>query len=312
MSGPNIDDLLDALLSDGFVVANLEGVPFEIRFQSGFIVGPDQSEIAGNVLITLIEFANSPTGSNLIRDFRDNPAAPGNVIINIKNDPSGISTGGGWTLPLASVNAADLQWSYRVQGSSDYARFTYQHILNHELTHVLTDLDDGTSHNAIVNSINAETSAGPPRSDDYFDVIRDDFGANNIIDFANFSPDAEINRLDFGGGDDVITFSGLSAGVNVDFSEVDFGQGMLDAYTIFFVNTVWAFANLEVVEGSENRDTFRGQSATDQFFGLGGDDDFLGSTGSDTLVGGDGNDLVDYSGIEIGLSFRLSNSTTVA
>ena len=53
-----------------------------------------------------------------------------------------------------------------VSGTTNtWERFNLQHIVNHELAHVFTGLEDGPQHNGIANAINSETDGGPPRYD---------------------------------------------------------------------------------------------------------------------------------------------------
>ncbi|MEP5758398.1 MAG: hypothetical protein ABJ327_03605 [Litoreibacter sp.] len=169
--GVPVSAIVDFLVSDGAASFPLNNKQINVRFQAGYGVGAgDQTEDAMNVIVTINEFARSPKGSDLLSDWDGTT-----ININITDDPNGAGSGGRemFGVGVVNVNTSQIDFQYRT-ADGKLANFNIQGIVNHELVHVLTGLDDGLTHNEIVNIINAQTNGGPPRSNDYNDIVAPD------------------------------------------------------------------------------------------------------------------------------------------
>ncbi|UES54002.1 calcium-binding protein [Roseibium aggregatum] len=165
-NGIDIRTIADLLLSDGYAPIVVGNTTFEVRYQAGYIHDSlDQTEEAINVITTISSFISSPTGSLLVADNE------GSIFVNITNDPQGPESGGGFLLgqAIVNINTAEVGGLY-LDTQGNWQEFNLQHIVNHELLHVLGYPEDDDSHNNMTNAINGETYGGPPRYS-YEDVI---------------------------------------------------------------------------------------------------------------------------------------------
>lgn len=136
------------------------------------IMSPDTArDFAQNMAVTLFNVRNSPTFSGLAWDTSE--ALQVDIIIEL-GDRGSISgemrshtrLGFADNHHIIRIYEDDLHYGY-VTTDGGVERYTLQHLLNHELAHVLTGQDDTPEFLALVNEINAETEAGPARDLDY-------------------------------------------------------------------------------------------------------------------------------------------------
>ena len=98
--GVPISAIVDFLVSDGAASFPLNGEQINVRFQAGYGVGAnDETEDAMNVIVTINEFAGSPTGSELLSDWDGRT-----ININIADDPNGAGSGGREMFGVGAVN----------------------------------------------------------------------------------------------------------------------------------------------------------------------------------------------------------------
>lgn len=102
----------------------------------------------------LAAYAASPIGLHLLALEQPNSI---DVIIT-SNGPSRYSVE--WHRIF--INPNNMNLTYRTAGGVEVP-YSLAHILNHELSHLLTGWDDNAAFNSLVNSINATTLAGLPR-----------------------------------------------------------------------------------------------------------------------------------------------------
>ncbi|ARO34317.1 serralysin-like metalloprotease domain-containing protein (plasmid) [Rhizobium sp. NXC14] len=165
-TGRNLTTLADILTSDGGMSLSVAGKPVSIRYQAGTVISSwEQINEARDVYITLNNLNTSPTARSII-----SKSDIGGYLVNIMDAKLGPPSGGRafFGVGIVNINLSQLNNKYKTI-DGQYANFTIQHIVNHEIMHPATGLDDTLEFLQIVNTINMETQAGPPRAD-YFDV----------------------------------------------------------------------------------------------------------------------------------------------
>ena len=96
--------------------------------------------------------------------------------------------------------------------------------------------------------------------------------------------DAGADTLDGGVGTDTLSYSGSSAGVNVNLLTNVLSGGDALGDLIF---------NFENILGSSNADTLTGSSGANRIDGGSGNDSLFGGAGNDRMIGNSGNDILD-------------------
>jgi LysM repeat protein len=172
------ESIADALLSDNISVFNVGGVAFGITSQSREY----NRDAAINTSVTIMNLANSDTVRDLLSKSEKEY-----VQVNVMNSPRAQSFALiNWG--YVNINADQVRATY--VSDKGQVNFTLQHIVNHEIVHVLTGLPDGPVHLNLVNRVNQETLAGPARltyggtiytTDGSFLVSDDAFGGQYSI-----------------------------------------------------------------------------------------------------------------------------------
>ena len=197
--GINVSDaegIADAILSNGHIVLPVGGATYIVTYQDMSSLGlPLEAYDAQNVAISLANTANSPTINKL---WNDNPNAPHLITVDIDygREPRSLPNMG-----FFQVNPSFVKYQYRTMASeagvAEYVHFNVQHIVDHELIHVITGRNDGDPvFNAFVNAANAELLGGPARSDDYYDTVpRSVYAGDNRLvgSFVGSTNDAPSN-----------------------------------------------------------------------------------------------------------------------
>lgn len=118
----------------------------------------------------------------------------------------------------------------------------------------------------------------------------------------NFSSANGIEKIDLGGGNNVIR-SGTE-GASLDFSATE----------LVNVARIEGSGNADLITGSAGRDTIWGNGGADTLFGGAGDDVMGGEQGNDRLDGGDGIDIARFAGSSSRYHWKLEadGSVTVA
>ncbi|MEM1297977.1 MAG: calcium-binding protein [Pseudomonadota bacterium] len=111
---------------------------------------------------------------------------------------------------------------------------------------------------------------------------------------------AGADSLDGGAGVDTVTYASAAEGVGVNFATgVGTGGAAGDA-----------FANLEILLGSNFDDALTGGAGGDTILGNGGNDTIEGGAGADSLDGGVGLDTLSYANASDGIAFNFISGST--
>jgi len=153
----------------------------------------------------------------------------------------------------------------------------------------VTKIWHGTQDNDVLTGSSTESNI-------FFDLGAgaDTAIGGNSRDRFMMTVDEKVDRVDGGGGEDTIDYSGSDRGLNINLAAGVVSAGFASGLTPLLVqHEVAEVRNVEDVVGSRFNDTIIGSSGDNRIDGGAGDDKIHAGDGNDTLVGGTGNNLLD-------------------